>query len=168
MYDICLYDFEFNDFYKFIDENESKDMVQTAFEYVDRHLAHAHECEDFEYASVCMNALSLIYAYIDEAYGMIEEEIRHYIFRINPIYDYKEHYHSYCLLDYYDIEGIKIYASEFGIDNLELMFNSIWDSMNLENEFISKKEAFKFLNELFDEEKFHELCENYLNDMILD
>lgn len=40
--------------------------------------------------------------------------------------------------------------------------------MNLEREFISKKEAYKFLNELFDEDKFDELCENYLKEVIYD
>jgi hypothetical protein len=38
--------------------------------------------------------------------------------------------------------------------------------MNLEKEFVSKKEAYEFLNELFDEEKFDELCKNYLNEVI--
>ena len=167
LYDVCLNDFEFDDFYKFIDENAPYDLIQTGFEYIDKHLSHAHECEDFGYVSDCINARAFIYIYADETYESLKEEIRNYIFRINPIYDYKEYYSMYFLLDYHDIEGIRIYASQLEINNLEEIFNNIWESMNLEKEFISKKEAYQFLNELFDEEKFDDLCENYLNEVIL-
>lgn len=167
LYDVCLNDFEFDDFYKFIDENESSNVIQTGFDYIDKNLTHAHQCEDFGYVSDCFNARAFIYIFEDDVYGSLKEEIRNYIFRINPIYDYGDYYSFYALLDYHDIEGIKIYSSQLGINNLEDIFNNIWDSMNLEKEFISKKDAYKLLNELFDEDKFDDLCENYLNEVIL-
>lgn len=166
LYDVCLNDFEFDDFYKFVDENESNDLIQMGFEYIDKHLEHAHECEDFGYVSDCINARVFIYVYAEDTYEALIEEIKNYIFRINPIYDYEDYYSIYVLLNYYDIEGIRSYASQLEIDNLEEIFNNVWDSMNLEKEFVSKKEAYKFLNELFNEEKFNDLCENYLKEVI--
>ncbi|MBR1610428.1 MAG: hypothetical protein IJ672_02920 [Methanobrevibacter sp.] len=166
LYDVCLNDFEFDDFYKFIDENESSDLIQIGFKYIDRHLAHAHECEDFGYVSSCINARAFIYVYADEICESLKEEIKNYIFRINPIYDYEDYYSLYVLLNYYDIDCIRSYTSQLEINNLEEIFNNVWDSMKLEKEFISKKEAYNFLNELFDEEKFDDLCENYLNEVI--
>ena len=167
LYDICLYDFEFDDFYKFIDENESSDLIQTAFDYINKHLEHAHECKDFGYVSDCINARAFIYIYINDVYESLKEEIKNYIFRINPIYDYEEYYSLDILLDYQNIISINSYASQLEIDNLEELFNNIWDSMKLEKEFISKNEAYKLLNELFDEKQFDDLCENYLNKVIL-
>ena len=158
--------FEFDDFYKFLDENESNDLIQMGFEYIDKHLEHAHECKDFGYISNHINARVFIYVYAEDTYESLKEEIKNYIFRINPIYDYEDYYIMYALLNYYDIDSIRSYASQLEIDNLEEIFNNVWDSMNLEKEFVSKKEAYKFLNELYNEEKFDELCENYLKAVI--
>ena len=167
LYDICLSDFEFDDFYKFIDENGAEDLIQTALDYIDKHLEHAHECKDFGYVSCCIDARAYVYLYGDDLCQSLKEEIRNYIFRINPIYDYEDYYSIHALLDYYGIEGIGILASQLEIDDLEEIFNDIWDSMNLEKEFVSKKEAYMLLNELFDENKFDDLCEKYLNEVIL-
>lgn len=166
LYDVCLSDFEFDDFYKFLDENETGDLIGTGFAYLDAHLSHAHECKDFGYVSDCIDARANVYGYADETYEALREEIRNYIFRINPVYDYEDYYSMYVLLYYDTVMAIKFYSSKLE-SGLEEVFNGVWDSMELENEFISREDAYKLLNELFDEEKFEDLCENYLNEVIL-
>ncbi len=166
LYDFSLGDFEFDDFCKYLDENGYEDFIQTSLDYLNEHEKNAHAQKDFGYVCDCYNARIYIFIYCEKDFNALIEDIKHYIFRINPIYDYEDYYSSNSLLDYHDIEEIKILSEQFEIDKLEIIFNEVWDSMNLEKEFIGKKEAYELLEKLFDKEEFDELSNDYL-DIIL-
>lgn len=167
LYDVCLNKFEFDDYYKFFDENENKELIQMSFDYIDEHLAHAHECEDFEYVLDCMDARRYICEYADDKLEALKEIIKTYIIRVNPVYDYEKYYQLHILIEHGTPDFIYNYALELKIDDLKDLFYNVWDSMNLEKEFISKKEAYEFLNELYGDENFADLSENYINEVIL-
>lgn len=62
LFRVALNEFEFNEFYKYIDEHEG-DYVQVALDFVDEHLNNAIGQRDFKYYDCCLKAITDIYAY---------------------------------------------------------------------------------------------------------
>lgn len=166
LYDFCLEKFEFDDFYKFYDENEFENTIELGLKYVIKHQIRANVFEDFEYLCDCMDATSMIHFYDKNKYNALVSEIKYFIEKINPIYDYKEYYKNNKLLKYENIESLKILPGQLDISDVWELFSEIWDERNIENEFISKKEAYEFAQKLFDKKNFDELCEEYIRTVI--
>lgn len=175
LFHVALNDFEFNEFYRYIDEHEG-DYMQLALDFTSEHLDNAIKQRDFAYYDICLGAKADIYAF--ERYDLktaFHEEIRRMILRLNPImYTYSSYYTNYLIFNPDNIQAIRLYADELGIDDIKGVFFSIWDSMDLEREYVTKEVAYEYLERLFDDEdydmlsnefdvKYFESCEEYFN-----
>lgn len=77
------------------------------------------------------------------------------------MYTYSSYYSEYLIFNPDNIYAIKLYAGELGIDDIKGLFFKIWDSLNLEKEYVSKEIAFEYLERLFEDEDYDEVSDEF-------
>ena len=164
LYGWALEDFEFNDFYKYIDEHDG-DSIFLALNFVDEHFALAKSKEDFEYYDNCYKSRALVYFFDDnDLNNALKTELERFIIRLNPEFlSYGEYYVTYLIFNPENIYNIKVCLKELDIDDLETLFNEIWNSINFKKEYVSSQIALEYLEKLLDDEDFDELSEEFNN-----
>ena len=158
----ALDEFEFNEFHKYVDEHEGS-HIQLALDFIDEHLKKAIRQRDFKYYDCCLRARADTYAFNEyDLKTALCEEIKRMILRLNPIlYTYASYYSQYLIFNPENIESIKIYSEELGIDDIKGLYFKIWDSLDLEKEYVSKEDAFKYLERLFEDEDYEEASDEF-------
>lgn len=160
IYDFCLENFLFDDFYKYLDELEtSDDNIQNALDYLDEHIKHAKQKEDFFYLNNCYESRLLIYHFIKDYEACLNESIKIFILRINPVYDFEEIYKEYRMFEELIEEIIDLQSHTDG--NLKELFDKNWQTKDCDKEFISKTEAFNLLERLLSGDDVCEFSQNY-------
>ena len=85
IYDTALNKFDFNEFYRFLDENEGT-KSDLAVEFSKKHLTKANSNKDFKYCDDSYIALSDSYILNEDMENALKTEIDRFIHRINPKY----------------------------------------------------------------------------------
>ena len=161
-YDKTLTSFDFNDFSKFISENDGE-YYQLVFDFIDKHLKLARKNENFIYYEKCMEAISLNYLSQKDYQNCLNSELKRFIFRMNPqYYSYIDYYPEYLIFNPENVFYIKALINELEITNIEDMFYKMWDELNLKKEFVSKDIAFDyFSNSIENEADLDDLTSEY-------
>ena len=146
IYDDCLECFEFEDFYKYLNNLETdKSDVEMGLDYVNAHIQNAKKKESFLYLAICYVAQAFLYEFIDDVQAL-NSRIKLFILSLNPVYDYDEVYEDYLLFES-NVKEIRLLLKETPVD-LKDLFDAEWDNQDCDNTFISKKDGFQLLDDL--------------------
>ena len=146
IYDDCLECFEFEDFYKYLNNLETdKSDVEMGLDYVNAHIQNAKKKESFLYLAICYVAQAFLYEFIDDIQAL-NSRIKLFILSLNPVYDYDEVYEDYLLFES-NVKEIRLLLKETPVD-LKDLFDAEWDNQDCDNTFISKKDGFQLLDDL--------------------
>ena len=167
IYDSSLMSFDFNDYCIFTEKSSNDNHIEITREYLKKHTENAHKKENFKYLNECIIADAYLSAFEGDLTSQLKGEIREFIWRINPVYDFKEFYEEYLLVDIENIESIKTLGEKLEIKDLKKLFYSIWDKENLK-ESVTKEEGYKFLKSLLESENIPKECVKFYNDNVLD
>lgn len=159
LYGFALYNFEFNEFYKYLDENDGN-FIDLAFDYIAKHFKIAGALKDFLYYDACQDAWAQIYTFKKDFTNGLTEELKRFILRLNPkYYSYHEYYALYLVFEYNNIENIEYLLSKLDISNIEDEFFRTWDSMEIENVYVSCEDSLNYLKKLLNHADLNYLSE---------
>lgn len=161
IYDYCLDYFEFDDFYKFFDEHDGEDYTKLTLDYLDEHIKQAHEKQDFLYFNDCCDSKVMFYLYDENFKEVLNEELKNFICRLNPFYDYSDVYREFNVFEYEAIDNINECFTQLPDVDIEKLFYEIWEDMDISKEFISKEDGFKILERLLNEESIFDISDEY-------
>lgn len=159
IYEYCLDYFEFNDYYKFMDEHEGN-PAELTIDYLDEHIKLADEQKDFLYLNDCFESKVKFYLYNEDLELALDEELKTFIRRLNPMHNYIDVYNEYHVFDYDNIDNIHELSTALDLD-VEKLYYDNWDSLSFEKEFISKEEGFRILERLLNSENIIDISEEY-------
>ena len=153
VYDECLDKFEFNDIYRFCDLKEN--YISIMLDLLNQYMAKAIENDNIVFLDDCYCAKSNIYEYIKDYDACLNEALKRAIIRLNPICSFDDFYQNQVFED----DFLEIISKE---DNIEDVFNNVWDNLDLDKYYVSKDVAFDYLTKALKSDDLHSLsCEYY-------
>ena len=167
IYESTLDSFSFNDYNRFVEKSTGDNYIEITRKYLNEHFKNAQKKENFKYLHECIIADTFLSAYEHDSKKELKGELREFIWRINPVYDFKEFYEKYELIDIENINRIKILCEQLEIQNFKRFFYNVWDRQNL-TESVTADEGFKFLNTLLESKNIEKESLKFYNDNILD
>ena len=153
IYDTALNKFDFNEFYRFLDENEGT-KSDLAVEFSKKHLTKANSNKDFKYCDDSYIALSDSYILNEDMENALKTEIDRFIHRINPkYYSYSSEFIYFHIFSEVNIQNIKQYSKNLNINNLKELFFQRWDLTHFKKQYLNCDKAYDYLERLFNENR---------------
>ena len=165
LYGGALLKFEFNDFYKYLDEHDGE-FMDLALDFINEHFIMAVNKKDFKYYDDCYEAKTLVYAYDDyDLEKALKTSLERFIIRLNPsLPTYCEYYATYLIFNPDNIYHIKNLSEELNIHDVKSLFFEVWNSTNLEKEYITADNAFDYLKRALNDEDEDDLSDEFYNE----
>ena len=161
---LALNKFDYNDYSRYLDENEDLNLIENTLNYIEKHIYLAIENEDFGYLSDCYYAIGQVYYYDMKVEESRKWHIRNLILRMNPIYDYKTYYHDELIITQDIAAVLKITDKLSKTTMTEELFKEIWDEMEIEKEFISVNECYEWYMKIINtSEEYLGISNDYYN-----
>ena len=157
LYKYSLFEFDFNEFYKYLDEHEGN-YNELALDFVYEHLKKAIKTENNSYFDRCLQAKTNIY--LCDKYDVesgLKSSLERFIYRLNPpFYSYTEMYDTDYIFREELIDEIKEAIEILKKDNVKDEFYAIWDSMTFRKEYIPCSVAYEYLEKIIALENYDE------------
>ena len=159
-YEQYLLLFELSDISKYIEEHEGRD-IDLILEYLTKHIALAHEKEDYEYLCDSHAAKSGIYRYDKNYEACLVESLKTFILLLNPVYSYDLSNIIDLMFTNDVVEYIHESLKRLDDVNLKALFDELWDEKDSEKDFCTKDEGFVYLKRLLSGDDEDALSEEY-------
>ena len=105
---------------------------------LDQYMVKAIEKDNIVFLDDCYRAKSNIYEHVNDYEDCLKEALKRAVIRLNPICSFDDFYQNQV----FEEDFIKIISKE---DNIEDLFNEVWDELDLDKYYVSKDVAFEYL-----------------------
>lgn len=137
--------FDGNEFEDFL-EKSSKDFMETALEFIDVHLNFAISKNDYKALFDSQSSKAFYYAFNNDFKNALCEEVKLFIVRLNPSCGESQlPFHE--PVNQVNINNLNNLIIVCEIKDAENLFNSAWQSLQLEKLYFDKKESYMILTE---------------------
>ena len=156
-YEMCLDYFDFDDFERYMQNNDVRNVVKNALNYLDENQKMAYDQKDFYRLHDVFSSKALIHVNNQNFKEALNEELKLFILKLNPIYLDKNDLKTYDAIEYPNINNILELHDLAEINNLKDAFYNSWDEMKLEKMLMTKNDAFQYLTKTCNGETLDEL-----------
>lgn len=155
--------FDFDDFERYMQENDTGKVVKNSLNYLDEHLKIAYAKKEFDRLHDVFSSKAMIYLNEQEFKKALIEELKIFTLKLNPIYLNKEDLDSYYAIEYPNINNISELSDLAEVKSLKRILYKAWMDIEFEEMLMTKKDAFKYLSRAFDGEILEELSDEIAN-----
>ncbi len=156
LYQFALAAFDFDDYAEYA-KTSDKNMLDTAFEYIDGFISDSLLVNHFGMFIDAISAKALIHAYNQDYDSYLDYDLQRFILGLNPIVMDYNTYANYQIIDPANIHNIKNVIENIGGMGLKKRFNKVWLKSNVKNVIVPKKTTFKFLKKALSGEDIEDL-----------
>ena len=142
-YLIFLDCFDFYEFEDFLNEN-SDDFMNIAYDFLKRHYDMAIKRGDFKALIDVQSAKSLYHIINGNVRGSLDEELKLFMARLNPICSDADELLFHEPIDCVNIFNISNLLATCQIEDIEHLFSRNWNSLKFKNPWISKEKSFDY------------------------
>ena len=158
-YESYLDYFDFHEFERYMQENDTGSVVKNSLNYMDEHLKIAYQNKEFDRLHDVFSSKAMIYLSQKKFKKALIEELKLFSLKLNPIYLDKEDLESYQAIEFPNINNILELEDLSKVNSLKGVFYKAWEDMELEEMLMSKEEAFEYLMRACEGEMLDELCD---------
>ena len=151
--------FDFDDFERYMQENDTGSVVKNSLNYLDEHLKIAYLKKEFDRLHNVFSSKAMIYLNEKEFKKALIEELKIFTLKLNPIYLDKSDLDSYYAIEYPNINNISELYDLAEVKSLKRILYKAWMDVELDEMLMTKKDAFNYLSRAFDGEIIDELSE---------
>ena len=155
--------FDFDDFERYMQENDTGSVVKNSLNYLDEHLKIAYAKKEFDRLHNVFSSKAMIYLNEKEFKKALIEELKIFTLKLNPIYLDKGDLDSYYAIEYPNINNILELYDLAEVKSIKRVLYKAWMDIEFEERLMTKKEAFNYLSRAFDGEIIDELSEEVAN-----
>lgn len=149
--------FDFDDFERYMKENDTGSVIQNSLNYLDEHLKIAYDKKEFDRLHNVFSSKAMVYLNDNEFKKALIAELKIFTLKLNPIYLDKIDTESYSAIEYPNINNISELYDLAEVKSLKGIFYKAWMNVELEEMLMSKEEAYEYLKRAFDGEVLDEL-----------
>ena len=145
LYETYLDYFDFDDFEHYMKVNDTGNVVKNAHNYLNDNLKVAYDEKDFYRLHDVFSSKALLYLHEEKFNEALNEELKVFILKLNPVYLNKDDLKDYVAVEYPNINNIVELADLIEIEKLDSVFSKAWCEMELDSMLMSESEAFQYL-----------------------
>lgn len=162
-YEMCLDYFDFDDFERYMQENDTGSVISNSLNYLDEHLKIAYDKKEFDRLHNVFSSKAMIYLNGEEFKKSLIEELKIFTLKLNPVYLDKIEYDSYNAIEFPNINNISELYDLAEVKSLKRILYKAWMDVELDEMLMTKKEAYGYLQRAFDGEMLDELSDEVAN-----
>ncbi|WP_405294539.1 hypothetical protein [Methanobrevibacter sp.] len=133
---------EFEEFQK----ESGDDLMESALKFIDAHLNLALKRNDYFALFDSQSSKALYYAFNEDFKNALKEELKLFLVRINPHCD-KTQLVFHEGVNQVNIHNLNDLIIACEIEDVETLFNNVWDELEFEMTYFDKKESYDILIE---------------------
>ena len=155
--------FDFDDFERYMQENDTGSVISNSLNYLDEHLKIAYDKKEFDRLHNVFSSKAMIYLNGEEFKKSLIEELKIFTLKLNPVYLDKIEYDSYNAIEFPNINNISELYDLAEVKSLKRILYKAWMDVELDEMLMTKKEAYGYLQRAFDGEMLDELSDEVAN-----
>ena len=137
---------DYFDFYEFEDylDSQKGDFMNIAWDFLERHWSVAVDREDFIAAIDVQSAKSLYHIVTGNWRDALDEELKLFIVRLNPICSDDDGLVFHAPIDYVNIHNLTNLLALCKMEDVEHLFKRNWEALDFKKPWISKEKSFEY------------------------
>ena len=165
LYKLCLSYFDFHDYEQYMTSNDTGDVFQNSFNYLDENLVLACEERSFERLHDVLAAKAALNVSGMQFGDALHDEINLFIFKICAMFlDKNKLDESYKAVEFPNINNIVELADLADIEDIKTLFNQCWDEVDFDEKLLTKDTAYDFLESALNGADIPQLSQNVVRE----
>ena len=159
-YESYLDYFHFDDFERYMIDNDTGSVPKNALNYLDEHLKIAQENKEFNRMHDVFSSKAMVYALSEKEFKKaLNEELKIFVLKLNPVYLNKKALKSHKAVEFPNINNILVLEDLAKVKSLKRALYKAWMDIEFDEMLMTKNEAFEYLTRASDGEVLDDLSD---------